>query len=213
MINELQQEETMSKAVDLKVLGMYKEAIKLCEGVLCSNLACEEAYEEIGDCYLFMRDYEKAERALEKALELDTHSPNAHYLMGFLLQKMGKWDKAVEHCMIANSLQPNHPEILRCLGYNMFYRDFVDGVAVSVGHEGIILLYRAGVLAPDDTDILADLGMCLASVGKWDESLEQLRRWELLEPECAEVKDYIQMVLDSKRVCDGLKTVSGVRDN
>ena len=45
--------------------GKHVEAITLCERVLAGDLSCVEAYEEIGDNYLSLRKYDRAEKALE----------------------------------------------------------------------------------------------------------------------------------------------------
>ena len=103
-----------------KMEGNHQDAIKTCERILVADLTFIEAYEEIGDNYISLKKYAKARKALEKALDLEPASANANYLLGFVNSAQKKWDEAIRLLEKADFLQPNHPEILRCLGWAMF---------------------------------------------------------------------------------------------
>jgi len=75
--------------------GKHSEAIKICERILISDLNCKEAYEEIGDNYLSLRQYDKAKKALLQALKIDKDSANASYLLGLVYSCTGNWEKSV----------------------------------------------------------------------------------------------------------------------
>ena len=132
--------------------GKHLEAIRICEKILATDLDCTEAYEEIGDNYLSLRQYDKAEKALKRALNLNKKSANANYLLGFVHSCTGAWENSVELLEKADTLYPNHPEILRCLGWSMFHH--------GQKHRGIVVLERSLYLAPHDPLILNDLGVC-----------------------------------------------------
>src|SRR3989338_9485760 len=76
--------------------GKHLEAIHICERVLAGDLKCVEAYEEIGDNYLSLRKYDKAEKALSHAIKINNSSANANYLLGFVYSCTGKWQESVE---------------------------------------------------------------------------------------------------------------------
>ena len=134
--------------------GKHLEAIRICERLLISDLDCVEAYEEIGDNYLSLRKYDKAEKALNQA--------NANYLLGFVYSCVGKWQESVHLLEHADSVYPNHPEILRCLGWSMYH--------CGERKRGIILLERSLFLAPNDPLILNDIGVCYLNEKNFDKS-------------------------------------------
>ncbi|MDZ4216959.1 MAG: hypothetical protein U1C97_01405, partial [Candidatus Gracilibacteria bacterium] len=71
------------QAEELKMLNKHREAIEVCQSILLQDLNVLEAYEEIGDNYISLKAYTKAQKALEKALKVDRRSANANYLYGF----------------------------------------------------------------------------------------------------------------------------------
>jgi len=135
-----------------KMKGEHHDAIKICEKILLNDLNCIEAYEEIGDNYLSMRQYEKAKKALQRALQLHPRSANGNYLLGFVFSALGHWKKSIEYLEKSDDIQPNHPEILRCMGWSIFHE--------GQKKRGIIILERALNLSKDDPLILSDLGIC-----------------------------------------------------
>ncbi len=142
----------IEKAEESKKSGQHQEAILLCEKILEVDLDCQEAYEEIGDNYLSLRDYQKAERALIQALRINPDSANAHYLLGFTYSALNLWSDSIAHLEKADLVYKNHPEILRCLGWSYFHSGKKE--------LGIVLLERSLSLAPNDPLIQSDLGIC-----------------------------------------------------
>lgn len=154
--------EVLKLADQKKLEGLYDEAIRICESILCDDLDCAEAYEEIGDNYLSLKEYKKAITALKRAIKLDSQSANAHYLLGFTYSAMNEWDKSIDELELADSLEPNHAEILRCLGWSIFHS--------GRRKQGLILLERASELAKDDVMILSDLGICYLNERSFDKA-------------------------------------------
>lgn len=135
-----------------KMQGQHHDAIKICEKILSSDLNCVEAYEEIGDNYLSLRQFDKAKKALQRGIQLHPRSANGNYLLGFVFSSLGNWKKSIEYLEKSDDIQPNHPEILRCLGWSIFHE--------GQKKRGIIILERALNLSKDDPLILSDLGIC-----------------------------------------------------
>jgi tetratricopeptide (TPR) repeat protein len=144
--------DALKEAEEKKLVGLHKEAIEVCEKILFSDPYCIEAYEEIGDNYLSMREFEKSVRALQRALYINPNSANAHYLLGFTYSAVNEWDSSIEELENADKIEPNHPEILRCLGWSIFHS--------GRKKQGLIILERASYMAQDDCLILCDLGVC-----------------------------------------------------
>src|SRR5210317_1785366 len=112
--------QEIKKAEELKLSGNHEGAIKFCESLLYDDLNISKAYEEIGDNYLSLKEFTKASKALQQAIMLDPISANAHYLYGFVLSVEGNFEKSIEELELADRIEPNHPEILRCLGWSYF---------------------------------------------------------------------------------------------
>lgn len=165
----------LEEAEKKKQHGHHQEAIKICERILHYDLDATEAYEEIADNYLTLREYQKAKRALDRAMILNPASPNANYLMGFVYSCMGKWKTSIDYLERSDDLFPNHPEILRCLGWSMYH----DGQK----KRGLILLERALNLASEDTLILTDLGVLYMNEKNFDRAGLMFKKVLVLDPD------------------------------
>ncbi|MBT4917529.1 tetratricopeptide repeat protein [Candidatus Peregrinibacteria bacterium] len=197
MTEETKTHPLIEEADKKKNEGKHLEAIGLCERILADDLACTEAYEEIGDNYLSLRKYDKAEKALKQAVKHNTQSANANYLLGFVYSCTGAWDKSVGLLEKADTLYPNHPEILRCLGWSMFH--------CGQKKRGVILLERSLFLAPNDPLILNDLGVCYLNEKEFDRSAQLFKKTLQIEPDNAKAKECLNAVRFFEREFDKLK--------
>ncbi len=177
--------------------GQHLEAIRLCEKLLTADLNCTEAYEEIGDNYLSLRKYDKAEKALKQALKISKTSANANYLLGFVYSCTGKWHDSVDLLEKADRIYPNHPEILRCLGWSMYHH--------GQRKRGIVLLERSMFLAPNDPLILNDLGVCYLNEKEFDRSAMLFKKTLQLEPDNQKAKECLNAVRFFQREFEKLK--------
>lgn len=190
--------QTLILEADRKKLeGQHEEAIKICEAILNHDLDCLEAYEEIGDNYLSMREYAKAKKALTRAIEIDPTSANANYLLGFAHSALGNWKKSVVLLESADNIQPNHPEILRCLGWSVFHN----------GHrkKGIILLERAMTISPDDILIMCDLAVCYMNDRNFNRTINLLRQALVMDPDNQKAKECLETALFFQKEYNKLK--------
>lgn len=177
--------------------GKHLEAIALCEKILAEDLECIEAYEEIGDNYLSLRKYEQAEKALRRAIKLNEQSANANYLLGFVHSCTGQWQTSVLHLETADSLYPNHPEILRCLGWSMYHH--------GQKKRGIVVLERSLYLAPHDPLILNDLGVCYLNDKEFQRAAVLFKKTLQIEPNNQKAKECLNAVRFFEREFDKLR--------
>ncbi|MBP7899051.1 tetratricopeptide repeat protein [Candidatus Gracilibacteria bacterium] len=176
----------LEEAETKKQHGDHQEAIKICERILNYDLDFTEAYEEIADNYLTLREYQKAKRALDRAIALDPQSPNGNYLMGFVYSCMGKWKTSIEYLEKAEELFPNHPEILRCLGWSIYHN--------GEKRQGVILLERALNLAPNDALILTDLGVLYMNEKNFERAMRMFTKVLVLDPENTKARECLNAV-------------------
>jgi len=174
----------INEADQLKLKGRHQDAIKLCEKMLMDDLELVEAYEEIGDNYLSLKEFEKAERALLRAVKLDPNSANANYLLGFTYSALGNWEESIKYLENADFAQTNHPEILRCLGWSYFH--------YGQKKKGVIVLERALNLAYDDCLILCDLGVCYLNEKNFERSIALFEKVLKLEPGNEKAKECLK---------------------
>lgn len=174
------------EAEKLKMEGKHEDAIKMVESIIRDDLFCTEAFEEIGDNYLSLREYDKAKKALKRALKLNGRSANANYLLGFLYSAMGDFKQSIKYLEISDNYESNHPEILRCLGWSLYH----DGQR----QRGVVLLERALNLSPRDSLILSDLGVCYLNSKKFDRAATLFRRILEIEPENEKARECLNAV-------------------
>ncbi|PIZ75292.1 hypothetical protein COY05_04110 [Candidatus Peregrinibacteria bacterium CG_4_10_14_0_2_um_filter_38_24] len=194
---ETQLHPLIEEADKMKGEGKHVEAIRICERILLDDLSCVEAYEEIGDNYLSLRKYENAEKALSHAIKVNAESANANYLLGFVYSCTGKWKESVELLEKADGLYPNHPEILRCMGWSMYH--------FGQSQRGIVLLERALFLAPNDPLILNDIGVLYLNEKNFDKAALLFKKTLQIDPENQKAKECLNAVRFFQREYDKLK--------
>lgn len=187
----------LHEADKLKLSGEHDSAIALCNKLLCTDLDYVEAYEEIGDNYLSLREYAKAKKALNYALKLKPTSANALYLLGFLHSSQGNFERSIQTLEQANHSQPNHPEILRCLGWSTFHNGERD--------RGLVILERAHAMAPRDTLIMCDLAVCYLNKREFNRTIDILENALQIDPNNVKALDCLETAKFFKREFSKLK--------
>jgi len=184
--------QLLEKSEQLKKEGDFEKAIQILQKIILENAECIEAYEELGDNYLSLRELDKAEKALMQALKLNNASANAHYLLGFLFSLQQKWYKSVEELLIADKIFSNHSEILRCLGWSLYNSNRWG--------QGIAILERSHTLNPQDANILCDLGVCYMSSTHYKEAKKTFESVIRLNPVSDQARECIRFLkmLDTK---------------
>lgn len=176
----------LEQAEELKTKGEFDRSIHLLEQLIMAEPTCAEAYEEIGDNYLSMRQLDKSRLALEHAVKMNDDSANAHYLLGFLASLQQDWNTSVQNLERADKLFPNHPEILRCLGWSLFNNSRVA--------QGIAVLERSNILNPDDMNIMCDLGVCYMNASKYSQAAKYFEKVIAQDPHSDQAKECAQFL-------------------
>ncbi|MCF7918221.1 tetratricopeptide repeat protein [Candidatus Gracilibacteria bacterium] len=166
--------DLLTQADKYKRKGDFQAAIDTLHKLIMHEPHCSEAYEELGDNYLSIRQMEKAEKALLQALLINPQSANAHYLVGFVYSLGQKWFKSVDHLCLADGIKPNHPEILRCLGWALYNQ--------ARKNQGLAILERSQTLSPNDQNILCDLGVCYMNNTEFDKAETTFKKVIELNP-------------------------------
>jgi tetratricopeptide (TPR) repeat protein len=193
-------DDLLKQADSLKLAGRHEEAIQLSNKMLLMDLEYVEAYEEIGDNYLSMREYDKSMKALKQALKLNQTAPTLY--LRFLYSSLGDFGKSIETLELANRVQPHHPEILRCLGWSIFHS--------GDRRRGLVILERAKAMAPQDTLIMCDLAVCYLNDRQFEETISLLEKALALEPNNEKAKDCLETAKFFQREFKKLKEKSNI---
>jgi len=86
---------------------MYEEAIGQYEKANKINSEYSQPYNQMGYAYRFLNDYDKAEKAFMKYIELIPDDPNPYDSYAELLMKMGQFEKSIENYRKALKINPN----------------------------------------------------------------------------------------------------------
>lgn len=154
----------------LKTQKKYIKAIDLIQNTLVKNQDDYRLYEELADIYLYSWDIDKANNAIDFALNINPESATWNYLKWFVI--LSEWDdiKTAIKCLEkSNSLMPNNPEVLRNLGWA-----YTSNKQII---KWIFILKRALNIHPNDFLITEDLAMALISnwdLKEWNELLKKI---------------------------------------
>lgn len=178
--------ERLEHAEHLKFEGRHTEAIEILEDLLMEDPECSAVLEEIADNELSLNHEDRAERAAEQAVALDDASYTGFYILGFLRSKGERWEEAVHHLQRANTLRPNNPEILRCLGWALF--------CGGQRSQGIVTLERSLNLDTGSALTLCDLGVAYLQMHDFAKSASLFRRVLEIEPENRRAHECLKML-------------------
>jgi Tfp pilus assembly protein PilF len=188
----------LDQAEQLKLDAQHEEALIILEQILARDPNNVEALEEVADNELSLERYDRAERAANQALAIDDQSFDAYYILGFVASAKEEWAKSVELLKLANKLEPNNPEILRCLGWSLFnHGDML---------EGVVTLERALNLEDDNPLILCDLGVVSLRMKDFPKAKALLERALEIDPSNTRVQECLEM---ANRIQRNVDTIGG----
>lgn len=75
-----------------------------------------DIYLILSDCYLSIRDYDKAEECLHKVLKINKKSSKAYYMLGQISMKQFDYEKALSYMEMAYSINPLNTEAVISIG-------------------------------------------------------------------------------------------------
>ena len=176
--------EALEYIETLKLGGEHEKSILEAQKLLCEDPDCVAALEEIADNHVSLDQFDQAEKAASRVLNLDKNSYTAYYILGFLASHQQKWKEAVNYLKKANKLHPNNPEIIRCLGWSTFND--------NKRTQGIIILERALNLDPENSLTLCDLGICYLQIKSFDKAVELLKKAMEIDPDNKRIQECYQ---------------------
>ncbi|MFH0770866.1 MAG: tetratricopeptide repeat protein [Candidatus Peregrinibacteria bacterium] len=178
--------DRLEKAEQMKLNGKHTEALKILEQLLIEDPENVSALEEIADNELSLEHYARAETAAKQAVHLDRKSYTGLYILGFIDSHFGHWKSALELLRKANSMKPNNPEILRCLGWALF-----NG---GLRAQGVVTLERALNLDSENPLTLCDLGVSYLQLRNFRKAKALFVRALDLDPDNPRARECVEIV-------------------
>ena len=179
-------EQMLTQAEELKFQGKNEEALGILEQLLITDPSNVTALEELADNELSLGNFDRAEIAATRAIDLDIDSYTGYYILGFLRSRTEQWKEAVTHLRKANGLKSNNSEILRCLGWALFH--------MGERAQGIVTLERALNLDAESALTLCDLGVAYLQVQNFPKSKILFERALDVDPNNLRAQECMQAV-------------------
>jgi len=176
----------LEEAEQLKLNGQHEEALRILEELLVEDPANSSALEEVADNELSLERFDRAEAAAKRAITIDPQSYMGHYILGYLYTIRNEWEKAINKLREANILQPNNPEILRCLGWALF--------STGKRTQGIVTMERALNLDSENPLTLCDLGAAYLKAQNITKAKALLLKSLDIDPENARTRQCVHAV-------------------
>ncbi len=183
--------ECLAQAEDLKLDGRHSEALVLLEDILSFDPENIVALEELAENELALHQFERARNAALQAVALHNDSYIGHYILGFLASRDEQWVIAHSELKLANRLNSNNAEILRCLGWVLFQ----SGEVIC----GTVTLERALNLDADNPLILCDLGVISLQSEDTAKAHTLFKRTLELDPTNKRAQEGLQSLIVTKR--------------
>ena len=127
-----------------------------------------EAYRELGAVYIDKHNWQKAEQALRKGVELNSQDHQSLYWLGRSLLAQERFYQASEALLAAKEFDPNNPEIHSDLGLTLMAQGQIQ--------EAMKSLKKAISLQPDFADAHHRLEQVRAAKNDSDQLIQAARR-------------------------------------
>ena len=114
-----------------------------------------------------------------------------HYILGFSASLEEEWEFARQELQRANTIRPNNPEILRCLGWVLFN--------MEKRVQGIVTLERSLNLDPENTLSLCDLGVCYLHVKNYKKAHSLFEHVLSMDPKNERAKECVEAIARMSR--------------
>ncbi|PHR94405.1 MAG: hypothetical protein COA69_02070 [Robiginitomaculum sp.] len=163
-------------------------AIKTLESVHASHPS-RITQDALGRAYLILADYEQALPYYEALIaemsdEELAQNPQPRYLRGICLERLDRWQEAVEEFEYVLEHQPENADALNYLGYT-----WVDkGVELTKAFDMIRLAVE---LDPNSGAIVDSLGWAHYKLGQYEDALVQLENAVERSPSSATIVDHL----------------------
>jgi tetratricopeptide (TPR) repeat protein len=174
----------------IHIAYLYQEQGKIVEAIdhlhVVINTVSDnpEMFLYLGSFYEEIEEFEKAEKAIKRGLEIDSENARLYFRLGVIYDKSGKKEECIETMKTVISLEPKNSNALNYLGYT--YAD--------LGHnldEAEHLIKEALKHKPDDGYITDSLGWVYFKKGLFKKALKFLEKAVKLVPDDPTILEHL----------------------
>jgi tetratricopeptide (TPR) repeat protein len=151
----------------------YVPASHILEDYVAQRPQDAKAYLGLGMTYLALLRYSDAQKALDRALQLDPNLAEAEYQLGLLESQQGRRQEARQHWERAVQLKPDHAPALFSLG--TLFMESGDLVQAQSAFE------RSAAADPSNMKTEYNLSLVLNKLGKSEEARVHLERYRKMQ--------------------------------
>jgi predicted CXXCH cytochrome family protein len=174
-------------AVVLIGKGQYARAVELLRQAIAVPPADDALFTDLGNAYLRQRMLVPAQRALERALQINPDQPEAQNLLGLVAVQKGDPVEAEARFRKAIVRQPDSAEAHNNLG-NVLAQDHKYA-------EAQYHFQKAVLIDPRFADARHSYGLMLALAQSYDQAVVELREAVQLDPGNAQTRDDLADIL------------------
>jgi arylsulfatase A-like enzyme/thioredoxin-like negative regulator of GroEL len=162
----------------LRENGRFVEAVPVLQQLIAKEPAMESLYAKLGQCLMFMQDYQQAVRVMRKLVDLSPNSADAHFQLGGALVAAQDFAAALPELENAVAKVP-HWDRARLMLANAYIH--TNRVPEAIKEYNQIL-----EVTPDDYLANLLLGRVLVLSGDPAAALPKLKKAETLQPKAPE---------------------------
>lgn len=222
-------------ANNLYELNDYDEAIAHYQMAMKLNPTFIDSYVQCGMVQRKLKAYDLAIAYLDKAYNIDNFNPKVLHGLGITYAQLENYSRAIEYLSKAVKLAPNNNEFNLCLAkaleaaglrheadiqYHSTCNKFPDYLDAFLAYGGLLTesrfynealecFYHAQRLAPENLDILADIGNTYLGMADTNKALKKFNEALLLDPKhipslvgLEQVYQDTGKLEDAIRICD-----------
>ncbi|XP_008970148.1 Bardet-Biedl syndrome 4 protein isoform X4 [Pan paniscus] len=171
-------------ARSLFLLGKHKAAIEVYNEAAKLNQKDWEISHNLGVCYIYLKQFNKAQDQLHNALNLNRHDLT-YIMLGKIHLLEGDLDKAIEVYKKAVEFSPENTELLTTLGLLYLQAILAAGSMMQTHGDFDVALTKYRVVAcavPESPPLWNNIGMCFFGKKKYVAAISCLKRANYLAP-------------------------------
>ncbi|XP_027426622.1 Bardet-Biedl syndrome 4 protein isoform X5 [Zalophus californianus] len=171
-------------ARSLFLLGKHKAAIEVYNEAAKLNQKDWEICHNVGVCYIYLKQFSKAQDQLHNALHLNRHDLT-YIMLGKIHLLEGDLDKAIEIYKKAVEFSPENTELLTTLGLLYLQAILAAGSMMQTHGDFDVALTKYRVVAcavPESPPLWNNIGMCFFGKKKYVAAISCLKRANYLAP-------------------------------
>ncbi|XP_035884116.1 Bardet-Biedl syndrome 4 protein isoform X5 [Phyllostomus discolor] len=171
-------------ARSLFLLGKHKAATEVYNEAAKLNQKDWEICHNLGVCYIYLKQFNKARDQLHHALHLNRHDLT-YIMLGKIHLLEGNLDKAIEIYKKAVEFSPENTELLTTLGLLYLQAILAAGSMMQTHGDFDVALTKYRIVAcavPESPPLWNNIGMCFFGKKKYVAAISCLKRANYLAP-------------------------------